>query len=104
MIVPLWPSGLVTTTFTEPAVCAGVVTVRLVLLTKLTPIAAVPPKLTVAPDTKLVPVMVTDVPPAFGPFAGAMPPTVGAGPVACALKVAICMAQAPEEVSVAVAL
>jgi hypothetical protein len=77
--VPLWVSGLVTTTLTAPAAWAGVVAVREVLLTTVTPVAAVPPKLTVAPVAKLVPVIVTAVPPAVGPLVGATPVTVGAG-------------------------
>ena len=80
--VALWLSGLVTTTLTAPAACAGVVAVRLVLLTKLTPVAAAPPKLTVAPDTKLVPVMVTAVPPTVEPLPGATAVTLGGGGVA----------------------
>ena len=70
-----------TTTSTAPAACAGVVAVRLVLLTKLTPVAAAPPKLTVAPDTKLVPVMVTVVPPPVEPLPGATVVTAGGGRV-----------------------
>src|SRR5437879_1289858 len=46
--VPLCPSALVTVTFTAPAACAGVVAVIVVLLTTLTPVAALPPTLTVA--------------------------------------------------------
>ena len=79
--VALWLSGLVTTTLTAPAACAGVVAVRLVLLTKPTPVAAAPPKLTVAPDTKLVPVMMTAAPPPIEPLLGATVATVGAGAV-----------------------
>ena len=48
-------------------------------LTTLTLVAAVPPKVTVAPDWKLVPVMVTAVPPAVDPADGATPVTVGGG-------------------------
>ena len=44
----------------------------------MTFVAAVPPKLTVAPVAKPVPVMVTDVPPLAGPEAGEIPVTVGA--------------------------
>ena len=58
--VPLWPLELVTTTFTAPAACAGVVAVIEVVLTTLTFVAEVPPKVTVAPAAKLVPVMVTE--------------------------------------------
>ncbi len=38
---------------------------------KVTPVAAIPPKVTVAPLTKSVPVMVTAVPPYHGPLVGA---------------------------------
>ena len=77
--VPLWASLLVTTTFTAPAACAAVVAVIEVLLTTVTPVAAVPPRLTVAPVKKPVPVMVTAVPPAVVPEVGVIAVTVGAG-------------------------
>ena len=77
--VPLWASVLVTTTLTDPAVCAGVVAVIDVLPTTFTLVAAVPPRLTVAPARKPVPVMVTAVPPATGPAFGLIEATVGAG-------------------------
>ena len=48
------------------------------LLTTVTFVAAAPPKLTVAPATKLVPVMVTELPPVVGPLLGLTPVTVGA--------------------------
>ena len=73
--VPLWASVLVTTTFTAPAVCAGVVAVIDVLLTAFTAVAAVPPRLTVAPAVKPVPAMVTAEVPVFG----VIEVTVGAG-------------------------
>ena len=44
----------------------------------VTPVAAVVPNLTVSPDAKPVPVIVTLVLPAVGPLVGAMPDTVGA--------------------------
>ncbi len=68
---------MVTTTSTAPAAWAGVVTSIWVALTKVTPVAAVPPKVTVAPLTKSVPVMVTDVPPMSGPLVGATEVTMG---------------------------
>ncbi len=77
--VPLCASVLVTTTFTAPAACAGVVAVMVVLLVTPTPVAGVPPKLTVAPARKPVPVMVTGVPPAVVPDTGEIELTVGAG-------------------------
>jgi hypothetical protein len=78
--VPLWPSVLVTTTLTAPAPWAGVVAVIEVLLTTVTPVAAVPPRLTVAPARKFVPVIVTAVPPLTDPEFGDREETVGAGP------------------------
>ena len=76
--VPVCVSGLVTTTFTAPAACAGVVAVMDVLLPNVTPVAAAPPIVTVAPDTKFVPVMVTGVPPAVVPDDGEIDVTPGA--------------------------
>ncbi len=54
------------------------VAVIVVLLTTLTPVAAVPPMVTVAPATKLVPVIVRTVPPAVEPDVGVTPLIVGA--------------------------
>ena len=70
---------MVTTTFTAPAACAGVVAVIEVLPTTFTFVAAVPPRVTVAPVRKPVPVMVTAVPPAAVPVFGVIEVTVGAG-------------------------
>ena len=64
---------------TAPAACAAVVAVIEVLLATVTFVAAVPPKLTVAPARKPVPVMVTAVPPAVEPLVGEIALTVGAG-------------------------
>ena len=65
------PPDVVTSTSTVPAVSvAGEVAVIDVGLTTETPVAAVPPKLTVAPVMKLVPVIVTAVPPPVGPLFG----------------------------------
>src|SRR5204862_4045721 len=47
--------------------------------TTTTLVAALPPRVSVAPATNPVPVIVTGVPPAVGPVAGAMLLTVGAG-------------------------
>jgi hypothetical protein len=58
---------------------APVVAVIEVAETTWTPVAATPPIVTVAPAAKLVPVMVTLVPPASGPRVGEMAATVGAG-------------------------
>ena len=76
--VPVCPPGLVTTTLTIPAVCAGVTAVIVVAFATLTFVAAVPPTVTVAPSTKFVPVIVTDVPPAVVPVFGETDVTVGA--------------------------
>ena len=75
--VELCPSGFVTTTLTEPAACAGAVAVSEVEELKVTPVLAVPPNVTVAPLTKSVPVMFTDVPPAAGPLFGDADVTAG---------------------------
>src|SRR5438876_9990354 len=70
----------VTTTSSVSAACAGVVALIWVALTTLTPVAGLPPTLTVAgPVSKLVPVMVTAVPPAVGPELGLTAVTVGGG-------------------------
>ena len=70
---------MVTTTSTAPAAWAGVVAVIDVLLTMVTPVAAVPPSFTVAPVRKPVPAMVTAVPPLVVPELGVIEITVGAG-------------------------
>ena len=69
---------MVTVTVTAPAVPAGVVAVMDVLLTTVTFVAAAEPNVTVAPVAKLVPVIVTEVPPAVDPVFGLTPVTVGA--------------------------
>jgi hypothetical protein len=74
--LPLCPLT-VTVTVTAPALPAGVFAVMDVPLTTTTPVAAVPPNVTVAPVTKLVPVIVTEVPPLVVPLFGATPVTVG---------------------------
>jgi hypothetical protein len=68
----------VTTMLPAPAVCAGVVAVIEILLATLTPVAAVPPIVTVAPDKKPDPLIVTAVPPAVVPDVGEIEVTVGA--------------------------
>lgn len=50
-----------------------------VLLTTVTPVAAVPPSVTVAPAKNPVPVIVTEVPPPLGPDTGEIAVIVGAG-------------------------
>jgi hypothetical protein len=67
---------VVTVRFTVPEP-AGEVAVSEVIELSVTFVAAVPPKLTVAPVTKFVPVTVTVVPPAAGPEVGLRELTVG---------------------------
>ena len=57
------PDDVVTITCTVPADSAGEVATMEVGELTVTAIAAVPPNITVAPEAKPVPVMVTDVPP-----------------------------------------
>ena len=76
--VPVWVSGLVTTTGTVPAAWAGVVAIMVVLVTAVT-VAADPPNVTVAPVRKPVPLIVTDVPPAGDPPEGNAEVGLGAG-------------------------
>jgi hypothetical protein len=71
-------SVFVTTTSCAPAVPAGVVQVIEVEDTTVTLVHAAPPTVTVAPDRKLVPVIVIDVPPATVPEVPETPDTVGA--------------------------
>ena len=68
---------MVTVMSTKPAAWAGEVTVSEVPETTLTLVPAVPPKLTLEPLTKLVPVTVTEVPPGVGPEVGFTAVTVG---------------------------
>ena len=79
MVVALSPSGFVIVTVTGPAEPAGVTTVRLVELLNVTELAGVDPKVTVAPLTKLLPVMATEVPPPLVPATGEILMTIGAG-------------------------
>jgi hypothetical protein len=74
------PPESVTLTVTLALVCDGVFTFMVVVLVTETIVAAVPPKVTASVvAVKFVPVMVTVVPPAVGPEAGATVVTVGAG-------------------------
>src|SRR5689334_9300937 len=78
VFVPASPPGLVTVMLTAPLECAGVVAVIVVLPTTVTFVAAELPKLTLAPEAKPVPDIVTEVPPAAAPLAGETPLTTGA--------------------------
>jgi hypothetical protein len=66
-----------TTTSCAPAVPAGVVHVIEVDETTTTDVHELPPIVTVVPDMKFVPVIVTEVPPAVVPEVGEMLVTVG---------------------------
>jgi len=70
---------LVTTTSLAPADPAGVVQVIDVAETLTTLVQALPPTVTVAPDTKFVPVIVIGVPPAALPVAGEIEVIEGRG-------------------------
>src|SRR6476660_6445319 len=63
---------------TAPAACAGAVAVICVALFTVNVVAAVAPKLTAVAPVRLVPVMVTLVPPAVVPEVGETLVTVGA--------------------------
>jgi heme/copper-type cytochrome/quinol oxidase subunit 2 len=76
--VALVPPGPVTVTSTVPDPEGEVAVIEVAEFT-VTPVAACPPKETVLPAVKFVPVMVTVVPPAAGPEAGETALTVGAG-------------------------
>ena len=73
---PLSPPGLITVTVTAPALPNGVVAVICAPLAT-TLVAAADPNVTVAPEAKFVPVMVTEVPPAATPLFGLTLLTVG---------------------------
>ena len=72
------PPGVVTATSRAPAVPDGVVAVMVVAFTTVIPLADAPPMVTPVAPVKLVPVMVTLVPPAAGPTLGLIAVTVGA--------------------------
>ena len=61
---------------------AGVIAVMEVAETKLTPVAELPPMVTVAPETKPAPEIVTGVPPVTLPVAGEILEKVGAAALA----------------------
>jgi len=69
----------VTSTLAVPAEPAGVVAVIEVALTTVTLVAAAPPMVTPVAPVKLVPVIVTFVPPNVEPELGLIPLTVGRG-------------------------
>ena len=69
------PVGVVTVTFTVPAVCAGLAAVIVVSLLTVKLAAGVVPKSTAVAPVKPLPVMVTNVPPPSEPAAGLNPET-----------------------------
>ena len=71
------PPGVVMRTSTVP-LPAGAVAVICVALLTVKPVAAVAPKVTATAPEKLVPVMMTVVPPVAGPEVGEMLVTTGA--------------------------
>jgi len=72
------PADVVTVTSTVPLPAGEVAVIEVALLT-LNEVAAVLPNLTAVVPLKLVPVIVTLVPPVVGPKFGATEVTVGAG-------------------------
>ena len=76
-LVALVPPPVVIRTSTVP-LPAGAVAVICVALRTLKPVAAVAPKVTAVAPLKLVPEMITVVPPVAGPDVGEMLVTVGA--------------------------
>src|SRR4051794_17390515 len=72
------PPTVVTVMSTVPAACAGAVAVMLVALSTVNDAAGVTPNSTSMALLKPVPVIVTDVPPLLGPWAGLTLVTVGA--------------------------
>lgn len=74
------PLGVVTVTSTGPTLAAaGLTAVMDVSLLTVNEAAGVPPKLTAVAPVKLLPVIVTAVPPASGPLNGLTPVTTGTG-------------------------
>ena len=74
----LLPAGVVTTTCTWPAAPAGAVTVMDVAVNAVTVPGLVPKATVGVPGVKLVPVIVTTVPPPMDPVAGLIEVTAGA--------------------------
>ena len=70
------PPAFVTVTSTLPIPAGEVAAIDVALLT-VNVVATTPPNLTAVAPVKLLPVMVTGVPPAAGPLAGEIEVTVG---------------------------
>ena len=88
---------MVTATGTAPAACDGVTTLIDMLLVTLTLEPAMPPKVTPAPLTKFVPLIVTAVPPEVEPEFGETDVTVGAGAGAVYVKPPVNVPLCPSE-------
>ena len=73
------PPAVVTVTWTVPAVPDGLMADTDVSEWTVTPVAGLEPKSTAVVPVRLVPLMVTLVPPAVDPAPGLTPVTVGAG-------------------------
>ena len=71
------PPTVVTLTSTVPVPAGAVAVIEVAELT-VKPVAAVAPKVTAVAPEKLVPVIVTDVPPGVGPSVGEIDVTAGA--------------------------
>ena len=103
--LPLSAPEFVTVTVTAPALPGGLVAVIWVPLVTTTFVAAAPPNATVAPAEKLVPVIVTAVPPAVDPLFGERLITAGGAlPITGVRNATICMIHGPDELSGALAL
>jgi hypothetical protein len=99
--VPLWPSGLRTTTSTVPALLrAPVVAVSDVPPDTLSFVASTPPTISEAPLLKFEPVTVTAVPPTVFPDVGLIEDTAGAGPIAVVVVVLIVTSLPPQAAQV----
>ena len=68
---------MVTVTSTVPTEPAGAVAVIVVALVTLNEDAGLPPMVTAVAPVRLVPVIVTEVPPIIGPAVGEIPVIVG---------------------------
>ena len=78
--VPVSPALLSTVTPVVPPTCGGLFAVIVVLFTTTIVVAVANPKLTVAPVAKLLPVIVTAVPPLESPDVGVIELTVAPVP------------------------
>src|ERR1019366_6541354 len=79
VVVALVPPGVVTVTSTVPTGSTGAAAVIEVSELTMTELAGAEPKVTALAPVRLVPVMVTEVPPVVRPEVGERPVTVGAG-------------------------